>query len=121
MFAMISSFRFLDSRRGKDQLDENGARASTDVSRVAIVVQIRVACTLEGASQIVRSGKSVMIPHEEELCVISPIHKNSFELRRQETRGVRPEMTVTETVDHWRRDRFLRSDIVRRDPVNVLR
>ena len=43
-----------------------------------------------------------MIPHEEELRLISSIQRNGLELRRQETRGIRPEMTVTETVDHRR-------------------
>lgn len=43
-----------------------------------------------------------MIPHEEELRLISSIQRNCFKLRRQETRGIRPEMTVTETVDHRR-------------------
>ena len=43
-----------------------------------------------------------MIPHEEELRLISSIQRNGLELRRQETRGIRPKMTVTETVDHRR-------------------
>ena len=101
MFAIINSFWFLDGRGGKNRLDENGACAPTDVSRVTVVVQIGIARTPKGVSQIIRRGKSVMIPHEE-LHLISSIQRNGLELRRQETRGIRPEMTVTETVDHRR-------------------
>ena len=121
MFAMISSFWFLNGKRGRDRLDENGARASADVSRVAVVMQVGFASALKGVSQIVCRGKSVMIAHEEELGFISFMNTNSFELRRQETCSIRSQMTIAETVDHRRRDRFLWSDIVRRDPVNVLR
>ena len=117
---MISSFWFLDGRRGTNRLDENGARAPTDVSRVAVIMQIGIARTPKGVSQVVWRGKLVVIPHEEELRLVSFIQRNRFELRRQETRGVRPEMTVTETVDYRRRDGFLPSDVVRRNPVNVL-
>ena len=121
MFAMISSFWFLYSKRGKDRLDENGARASADVSRIAVVMQIGVTSALEGASQIVRRGKSIMIAREQELWLIILHLPNRLKLRCQKARGVRSQVTITETVDHRRRDCFLRSDIVRRDPVNVLR
>lgn len=102
MFAIINSFWFLGGRGGKNRLDENGACAPTDVSRVTVIVQIGIARTPKGVSQIIRRGKSVMISHEEELRLISSIQRNGLELRRQETRGIRPEMTVTETVDHRR-------------------
>ena len=55
------------------RLDENGACAPTDVSRVTVVVQVGITRTLEGVSQIIRRGKLVMIPHEKELRLISSI------------------------------------------------
>lgn len=80
MFAMISSFWFLYDKRGKDRLDENGARASAYVSRITVVMQVGVTSALKGVSQIVRRGKSIMTSHEEELDLISSIHTNRFEL-----------------------------------------
>ena len=73
MFAIINSFWFLDGQGGKNRLDENGACAPTDVSRVTVVMQIGITCTPKGVSQIVWRGKLVMIPHEEELRLISSI------------------------------------------------
>ena len=84
-------------------------------------MQVGVASALEGASQVVRRGKSIVIAREQELQFISFHLPNRLELRRKKTCGVRSEVTVAETVDHRGRGRFLRSDVVRRDPVNVLR